>query len=597
MCGIAAILAYDSRLPAVDRDQVSRMCDRMSCRGPDGFGLWFSADRRVALGHRRLSIIDLSERGSQPMESADGNLVISFNGEIYNYRQLRSQLENKGYSFRSDSDTEVLLHLYADKGEALVHDLRGMFALALWDNRRQELFLARDHFGIKPLYYADDGRSIRAASEVKSLIAGGAVDSSPDPAGHVGFFAWGHVPEPFTLHKGVRALPAGCTLRVGRDGRHSLRQYADVTQLFANAEAQNTSIDRSEVPERLRNELLDTVRHHLVADVDVGVFLSSGLDSTTLAALAAEVGGRLRTVTLGFEEFRGTPHDETPLAEAVARQYGAQHQTIWITQREFDDEFSRILDRMDQPSVDGVNSFFVARAASEAGLKVALSGLGGDELLAGYNSFRHIPRVVSALQHIPAVRTLGRGVRFLSAPFVERLTSPKYASLFEYGTSYGGAYLLRRGLFLPWELPRILDTDFVREGWAELQTERRLGDTVSSLSSARFKVSALESSWYMRNQLLRDTDWASMSHSLEVRVPLVDWTLWRNVAELICADPSLDKRAMARTARVPLPSAVLDRQKTGFVTPTREWLLKRRDNRFAQRGLRGWAQYVHGAAA
>ena len=598
MCGIAAVFAYDARAALVDREQLCRICDRMSCRGPDGAGLWMNADQRTALGHRRLAIIDLSDRGSQPMLNADGTLAITFNGEIYNYRALRAELEAQGYRFRSDSDTEVLLHLYENRGEAMVNDLRGMFAFALWDEKRQGLLLARDPFGIKPLYYADDGRSLRAASEVKALIAGGAVDTSPDPAGHVGFFIWGHVPEPFTLHRGIRALPAGSTLWVGRSGEHVVRRYADVTRLFADAESRTQSMDAREVGERLREAMVDSVRHHLVADVDVGVFLSSGLDSTTLAALASEVGGRLRTVTLGFEEYRGTSHDETPLAEVVARRYGTQHQTIWITRKHFEDEFARLLDRMDQPSVDGVNSFFVARAASEAGLKVALSGLGGDELLAGYNSFRGIPRVVATLQRLPAASALGRGVRVLSAPMLERLTSPKYASLLEYGADYPGAYLLRRGLFLPWEVPSVLAPDFASEGLRLLETTTRLTETVAGLSMPRFKVSALEASWYMRNQLLRDTDWASMSHSIEVRVPLVDWTLWSEVAALIRAAPGLDKRAMASTPSSALPTEVLRRRKTGFVTPTREWLLQRqRDPRFSQRGLRGWARYVHGVAA
>jgi asparagine synthase (glutamine-hydrolysing) len=387
-------------------------------------------------------------------------------------------------------------------------------------------------------------------------------------------------------------------LWVSRDGPRAPQRYADVTDLLLQTEAEPMSLTREEARERLREAILDTVRHHLVADVEVGVFLSSGLDSTTLAALASEVGGRLRTVTLGFEEYRGTPHDETPLAEVVARQYGAQHQTIWITRQHFEDEFTRMIDRMDQPSVDGVNSFFVARAASEAGLKVALSGLGGDELFAGYDSFRQIPRVVRALRHLPAAHALGRGVRTLSAPVLERLTSPKYASVFEYGADYPGAYLLRRGLFLPWELDRVLETEFVQEGWRALDTIGRLTETVAGLTTNRFKISALEASWYMRNQLLRDTDWASMSHSLEVRVPLVDWTLWRQVAALIRVDPTLDKRAMSATPKIALPAAVVERRKTGFITPTREWLLQRQcDQRFSQRGLRGWARFVHGAAA
>jgi asparagine synthase (glutamine-hydrolysing) len=573
------------------------MCHRMSCRGPDGSGTWLGGDGRVALGHLRLAVIDLSERGAQPMASADGTCVITFNGEIYNYRALRTALEAKGYRFRSDSDTEVLLHLYADKGEAMVHELRGMFAFALWDGQRKTLFLARDPFGIKPLYFSDDGRCFRAASEVKALLAGGGIDTRPEPAGHVGFFLWGHVPEPYTLYKGIQALPAGSTLLVEEHGRRAVRKYADITQMLSRAESEPLPLGTKEVGEQLRAALLDTVQHHLVADVEVGVFLSAGLDSTTLAALAAEVGGKLRTVTLGFREYRGTAHDETRLAELVARQHGAQHHTVWITREEFHRELERLLDRMDQPTIDGVNSFFVARAAAEAGLKVAISGLGGDELFGSYPSFRDIPRLVSVLRYFPASSTVGRGVRVVSAPLLKRLTSPKYAGLIEYGGDYAGAYLLRRGLFLPWELPAVLDPELVRDGLRELRARAGLHNTVSGISVARLKVTALEAAWYMRNQLLRDTDWASMTHSLEVRVPLVDWTLWRRVAPLVRVAPSLDKRAMARSPKVPLPDPVLGRRKTGFTVPTRDWLAGREHGgRYGQRGLRGWARYVYDRA-
>ena len=218
MCGIAAIFAYHPNAADVDSQELGRIRDHMIARGPDGSGEWYSLDRRVGLAHRRLAIIDLSESGAQPMSGEGGQLVISFNGEIYNYRELRGDLERKGRVFRSQSDTEVLLHLYAEKGEAMVHDLRGMYAFAIWDARRCGLFLARDPFGIKPLYFADDGRSFRVASQVKALLAGGGVDTSPDAAGHVGFFLWGHVPEPHSLYQGIRALPAGSSLWVDGKG-------------------------------------------------------------------------------------------------------------------------------------------------------------------------------------------------------------------------------------------------------------------------------------------------------------------------------------------------------------------------------------------
>ena len=452
MCGVAALYSYDARGIATDSGELRAASEWMQCRGPDGSGEWSSSDGRVSLAHRRLAIIDLSDAGAQPMSTADGAYVISFNGEIYNYRELRALLEGKGYRFRTGTDTEVLLHLYAEKGAAMVSDLRGMFAFALWDEKKKGLFLARDHFGIKPLYYANDGRSIRVASEVKALLAGGSIDTTPDPVGRSGFFVWGHVPEPHTFYRGIRELPAGSTMWVDGDGPRAPKVYADLASMLAKADAGQVTMDEHERAERLRAAMLDSLRHHLVADVDVGVFLSAGIDSTVLAALAAETGGRLRTVTLGFAEYRGTPHDETPLAEAVAKSLGAEHSTIWLTRADFGGALEHLLGRMDQPTIDGVNSYFVARAAKESGLKVALSGLGGDELFCGYADFKDIPRMVRLVKHLPARVRVGRGIRRVAAPLLAPFASTKYASVIEYGGDYAGAYLLRRAVFLPWEV-------------------------------------------------------------------------------------------------------------------------------------------------
>lgn len=580
---------FNYRGGAVDRAALQRAQQCMASRGPDAEGYWESADQTVALAHRRLSIIDLSERGAQPMASEEHQLQIVFNGEIYNYQALRKTLEAKGHRFTSDSDTEVLLHLYAEHGRDLVHELRGMYAFALYDERRKGLLLARDPYGIKPLFYADTGASLIAASQVKAIHATRAADTSVDPAGHVGFFLWGHVPDPYTLYRGIKALPAGHTLWVDRDGAHEPQAFASVTEALRQAE--HTANGRPP-HQALRDALLDSVKHHLVADVDVGLFLSAGLDSATLTALAAEVHGQLKTVTLGFEEYRGTAEDEVPGAERIAARYGTTHETIWVTQNDFQNAHDALMGAMDQPTIDGTNSYFVSHAARQAGLKVAISGLGGDELFGGYPSFQEIPRVVSALERIPAVETIGRGMRVVAAPLVKRLTSPKYAGLLEYGSDYPGAYLLRRGLFMPWELPNVLDPDLVQAGWEKLQPQMRLKQTVDGIDNEHLRVTALESSWYMRHQLLRDTDWASMAHSLEVRTPLVDWTLMRRIAPHI-ARHALTKQDMARTPAKPLPVELLNRPKSGFTVPVREWLLRDRPAYESARGLRGWARYVY----
>lgn len=283
MCGIAGIFRYGDNAPLVDLAELERMRDRMATRGPDGAGEWLSADGRVGLAHRRLAIIDLSEAGAQPMvDPATGNVIV-FNGEIYNYRELRRGLEAQSAVFHSQSDTEVLLALYRRFGPDMLPKLRGMYAFALWDAREQGLFLARDPFGIKPLYYADDGRTLRFASQVKALLAGGGVDTAPDPAGHVGFFLWGHVPEPFTLYRGIQALPAGTALWVARGGQRKTLVFFDLGRQLREPPSSPAPKSADEAREGLREALLDSVRHQLVADVPVGVFLSAGKDSATVS--------------------------------------------------------------------------------------------------------------------------------------------------------------------------------------------------------------------------------------------------------------------------------------------------------------------------
>jgi asparagine synthase (glutamine-hydrolysing) len=571
------------------------MRDRMACRGPDGAGLWVAEDGRVGLAHRRLAIIDLSEAGAQPMADPETGDRIVFNGEIYNYRELRAELEARGIRFTSRSDTEVLLKLYGCFGADMLPRLRGMFGFALWDARRRGCLFARDPFGIKPLYVADDGATLRFGSQVKALVAGGRVDTSPSAAGIVGFFVWGHVPEPFTPYRGIRALPSGTALWVGHDARREWR-YFDLTAEL-KCQPSDPPSHWEEARHRLGAALRNSVRAHLVADVPVAIFLSAGLDSSTVAALAAEVSGAsLRSFTLGFREYAGGPFDEVPLAAVTARRHGTVHETRWVRKEDFAADLEPLLDAMDQPSIDGVNTYFVVKAARGLGIKVALSGLGGDEMLAGYSSFREIPRAVRLLRPWSKVPPAGRLARRLAAPVVSRFVSPKYAGLLEYGGDWAGAYLLRRGLFMPWELPDLLDPDIAAAGLSELDTLGALRATIAGVEPDRLKVMALETAWYMRNQLLRDTDWASMAHSVEVRVPLVDVEVFRAVVSCVQAGYPVGKQDMARLPRRGLPPQVLGRPKTGFSVPVPEWLaldsVQPPAGPLLGRGLRGWALHV-----
>ena len=576
MCGIAGIFAYLDVAPPVDRTELMRINDRLAPRGPDGNRQWFSDDGRVGFAHLRLAIIDLSEGGAQPKASADGSLVITFNGEIYNYRELRAELQAKGRVFQSESDTEVLLQLYAEYGDAMVGRLRGMFAFGLWDLTRRRLLLARDPLGIKPLYWADDGWTLRFASQAKALLAGGAVSNDPDPAGIVGFHLLGSVPEPFTVWRAIHTLPAGTTLVVDATGPGAPQRYYDVAGALA-ARASNTPVEPSDARRQLVAAVHDSVRYHLVADVPVAVFLSAGLDSGALLGTMAQLGVRdILAVTLAFEEFRGANLDEAPLAAEVAARYGARHIVRTVDRAEFERDLPAILDAMDLPSIDGINTWFVAKAAREAGIKVALSGLGADECFGGYPSFTDVPRSVRWLRPTNWLPGLGALVRRgLSAAIRAGLgIHPKAAGLLQYGGSWAGAYLLRRSVYMPWELKDLLDPVMLKEGLRRLVPLKRIGAVLQDGESLGGfdRVAALETSLYMRSQLLRDADWAGMAHGVEIRVPYVDPFF------LAALPPGATLAAMDAKATVadipdpPLPAASRARRKTGFVTPVGRWI-------------------------
>jgi asparagine synthase (glutamine-hydrolysing) len=592
MCGINTIYAYRDAAPPVDRDELVATRECLRSRGPDAADAWVSPGGRVGLGHRRLAIIDLSPAGAQPMHF--GALTIIFNGEIYNYQELRAGLEARGRKFVSHSDTEVLLQLFDEKQERMLDDLRGMFALILWDEARRRMFLARDPYGIKPLYYADDGGTVRAASQVRALAASGRVDRTFDPAGAAGFFLRGTVPEPFTMYRAIRALPAGSYCWIDGNGVGEPQPYFSIAATLRDAVERDGNFSEDERQAVVHDAVLESVRYHMVADVPVGAFLSAGIDSTAVVALARETGASdLQTMTLRFSEYRGRVNDEAPLAANVARQYGVRHAIQELTLPEFRAELPRIFDAMDQPSVDGLNSYFISKAAHALGLKVAMSGTGGDELFGGYTSFRDIPRWMPITSVLARVPHLGDAVHRLNSALARRSrhVSPKMGEIVRYGASWAGAYLVKRGRFLAAELPALLGEEIARAGLARLDPLRLIERAVTPDPGNGFaRVAALESSLYLRNQLLRDMDWASMAHSLEVRVPLVDAHLLRKLAPALVTRKERGKQLLAAAPRPPLPAEVRERRKTGFTLPIREWLLQEGE---VEVGKRSWAKKVY----
>lgn len=546
--------------------------DLMHRRGPDAEGIW--QEPGICLGHRRLAILDLDVRANQPMQSACGRYVVVFNGEIYNFSALRSELAANGVQFRTTSDTEVLLALFAGEGPAMLTRLRGMFAFVIWDRVAKRAFAARDPYGIKPLYWAQTTEGMLLASQVGALLATGLVSDAPCARGQAGFWLLGSVPEPHTWYRDIQALPAGHYAWIEAGCMGTPQCWWDIAAAWRDAPT-TTLPSTGEVRERTRTALRASVAAHLVADVPVGVFLSGGIDSGALAGLMLEAGAKdLQGITIAYDEFAGTRNDEAPVAASLAAHYGITHHVRRVTRAEFTADLPRILAAMDQPSVDGINTWYATKAVAELGLKVVVSGVGGDELFQGYGSFAQLPRLVSAwgpASRMPGAMQLARAAMAWQA---QRTGNARWHHLPDWARSMAGAWWLRRGLHSPADLPALMGPDLAAEGLRGFSPPAWVGQMSGTVAAnGRLAVGQIESTTYLRNQLLRDSDWASMDHSVELRTPLVDAWLLRDVQPLLGAfDRFPKKRLLAKAPTKPLPDFLINRPKTGFGIPVQQWL-------------------------
>lgn len=569
------------------------MAAAMRHRGPDDEGFLANHPRTpgLALGMRRLSIIDLAG-GHQPLWNESSNIAVIFNGELYNYRELRERLLLAGHHFATQSDTEILVHGWEEWGEDLLGELRGMFAFALLDLRNHfatvpVLFLARDPLGIKPLYYAQTSEGFAFASELRALLASGTVSRQISPDALTSYLLFGSVSEPVTLIENVFSLPPGHRLLLHLPDRRRVpraRPWWDPVQSSAARDPRRPRDFASAVP-RLRALLEDSIHGHLLADVPVGLFLSSGLDSTAIAAIAARQQPGIRSFTLAFPD---TAYDEGPLSGKVARHTGTHHTEVPLQGADMLVRLEEAVAALDQPSMDGINTYFVSWAARQVGLKVALSGLGGDELFAGYQSFADTPR----LMRLDAI------ARFVPGAF-RRVTSPLVKTFLGHRISADavrkatGAWLMpdvlphpyffTRLLFPPSELRRLTEPRFrssrvsadgVNLDPTWLAWLERAADQAHLLEPVA-AISWLEMRTYMASILLHDTDSVSMDRSLEVRVPLLDTAL----VEFMCAlpdearvQPGRHKALLVAAVQDLLPQDILQQKKRTFTLPWEEWL-------------------------
>ena len=569
------------------------MAAAMRHRGPDGEGFLLNDARApgLALAMRRLSIIDLAG-GQQPIWNETHDVAVVFNGELYNYREVRDRLVRCGHHFTTQSDTEILVHGWEEWGEECLSELRGMFAFALLDFRRQYnsgpvLFLARDPLGIKPLYYAQTAEGFAFASEVRALMASGIVPRGISQDALTSYFLFGSVSEPVTLFEGVFSLPPGHRVLLYVPDRRRLPRahpYWDPRRSPA-ARDPRAPRDFAAAAKALRPLLEDSVRAHLIADVPVGLFLSSGLDSSAIAALAAREHTGIQSFTLTFP---GTAFDESELTRFMAQRCGTKHSELPLQGEDIPMRLDEALSAQDQPTMDGVNTYFVSWAAREVGLKVALSGLGGDELFAGYSTFADVPpieRLGAAAKFVPGVLRRASG-QFLAAVFGSSRSpdaARKAAAAWRDASRLPHAYYFVRSLFPPGEIEKLIEPRFrpstvAADGYSLEPTWlgwlQRAADETRNMGSVA-AVSWLEMRSYMASTLLRDTDSVSMARSLEVRVPLLDTPL----VEFINALPDVARRrAGAQKALLVqamgelLPPEVAGQKKRTFTLPWEQWL-------------------------
>jgi asparagine synthase (glutamine-hydrolysing) len=585
MCGICGVIGIErSELgEAITR----RMMEALWHRGPDEDGLLVVPS--AALGMRRLSIIDLPG-GHQPVFNETGNVGVVFNGEIYNFRQLRKTLEGRGHAFRTNSDTEVIVHAYEEWGEQCVRELRGMFAFAIWDARasgtsgdaarRARIFLARDRLGIKPLYYTCADGAFLFASEVRALITTGHIAPRLTPDSLEAYLLFGSVAEPSTLVEGVFSIPPGHSLTFSADApppKPEPKPYWDFSQAALQSDGPRPK-NLLDAAKQLRPLLEETVRDHLISDVPLGVFLSSGLDSTALVGLASRSQNDLRTFTVVFPEQR---FSEAKISRETAKHFKTHHQEVLLTPDQLVAQLDDAVSALDQPTMDGLNTYFVSRAAHQAGLKVALSGLGSDEIFGGYSTFESAPRAA-------LVAGLGRWVpgpfRRLTAAAAIKIASGdavhKGAAAWRSPRDFPHAYYFTRLLFTPSRVRRLLapyfeqrDGGLVQDsGWRRhIRETTRQAKRLDSFTS----VSCFELQSYMVNTLLRDTDAVSMANSLEVRVPFLDHRLVEFVARLPKSSKNragVPKALLVEALSDVLPDDVVGQAKRTFTLPWELWL-------------------------
>lgn len=562
MCGVNGIFGIEDTQKL--RQGIGSMNQSLSHRGPNDEGEYY--DKNLGLGHRRLSILDLSKAGHQPMKSFNDRYVIVFNGEIYNYMELKHKL--KDYPYHSNTDTEVILAAYIKWGKSCVNKFNGMFAFAIWDEKNRELFIARDRLGIKPLYYYRDESSFVFSSEIRGVLNSGCVPREINRRGLVDYLKYQTVHAPDTIVKNVKMLPPGCSMTVCEEGME-IKKYWDINS-YKNSHKELG--DYKQVKRRVRNLLGSSIEKRLISDVPIGAFLSGGIDSSAVVGLMSKLSpGNVSTFSVTFEE---SEFSEALYSRKIAQKFNTDHTEIRLTPDDFLELLPQALDAMDHPSVDGPNTYVVSRVTREAGVTVALSGLGGDELFAGYKNFTRAYR----LKKFKMADKLPSGLRSMVGSAAQKLLEEKggdkIKAIFDLNNWEADQfYPVMRQVNFEESVEALLEIDIQT---ATNRVSEITAPFFSKNSSNHFlsKISRSEIATYMQNILLRDTDQMSMANALEVRVPFLDHELVEYVLSVTddFKYPHSPKKLLVDSLGDLIPNEIVDRPKMGFVFPWEKWL-------------------------
>ncbi len=568
MCGIAGFINFDpSEQPENPGKILRTMLDALRHRGPDDRGeerIQSGNGPILHLGHQRFSIIDLSQAGHQPMSNDDKSVWVSTNSEIYNYNELRYELRDK-FNFHSESDTEVLLRAYEHWGVECLDKLLGMFAFAVWDAKRNALFLARDRLGIKPLYYSIQDKRLIFASELRSLLASGFIDKTLSPTGLFDYLSFGHATTP--LIDSVRELQPGHYLWIDNNGNWAEKEY------WHPLNRKKTAVTGQQLQEQIRTSVEQSIRCRSVSDVPLGAFLSGGIDSSVIVGNLAKISDEpVTTLTIGFAEKQ---FDESEYSQEIADRFQTRHHVLCLNEKQLLQALPSCLSAMDQPTMDGINTYLISRSAHEVGLKVALSGLGGDELFGGYPSFQLIPKLLQRkklLKYIPLwLKNCGIG---LSKGLFPSDPTTKLEHWLQGKRSGAHEYFLIRALFCQNPIMDLFENQDLALTEIEKNFQRTQGIIDRCAADDIFnQISYLETVHYLQNMLLRDTDMMSMAHPLEVRVPFMDHRL----VEMMFQIPGKEKTGVAKSLLINsmkslLPEPVWRRKKMGFTFPFEVWM-------------------------